>query len=85
MVSVALEQIAEMFRVCVDDDTRGTAALAEKVQRDVLTGIEQYGQTISNAETIYAFEVDGFGNQLLLDDANVPRYCESHGILPFML
>ena len=44
-------------------------ALADEVE----TALKQYA-TYNHPEfgTIYAFEVDGFGNHLLMDDANVP-------------
>ena len=44
-------------------------ALADKVE----TALKKYA-TYNHPEfgTIYAFEVDGFGNHLLMDDANVP-------------
>lgn len=47
----------------------GAAALG----RDIRAGIEKYG-TVEDTEfgEMYAYEVDGLGNQLLMDDAGVP-------------
>ncbi|MBA5770771.1 glycoside hydrolase family 125 protein, partial [Escherichia coli] len=46
---------------------------AVTLQNDIQLGIEKFGTY--NHPTfgeIFAFEVDGLGNQLLMDDANVP-------------
>lgn len=45
----------------------------EKLRNEVKEGIEKYG-VINHKEfgKIYAYEVDGLGNYLLMDDANVP-------------
>ncbi|HDU7437487.1 glycoside hydrolase family 125 protein [Listeria monocytogenes] len=50
-----------------------TIKQAATLQNDIQLGIEKFGTY--NHPTfgeIFAFEVDGFGNQLLMDDANVP-------------
>lgn len=39
---------------------------------DIRTGVQEYGLATHNGETILAYEVDGLGNQLLMDDANLP-------------
>ncbi|MBC1649753.1 glycoside hydrolase family 125 protein [Listeria booriae] len=46
---------------------------ANTLRNDIQTGIEKFG-TYKHPTfgEIYAFEVDGLGNQLLMDDANVP-------------
>lgn len=54
----------------------GKAALAQEctdLANEVETALKQYA-TYNHPKygTIYAFEVDGFGNHLLMDDANVP-------------
>ena len=49
------------------------AAKAEKLGKEIQQGIETHG--VVNHPThgkIYAYEVDGLGNSLLMDDANVP-------------
>jgi uncharacterized protein len=57
--AVSLERLGEML------DDAGALALATEVR----TGIAQHGVV---DERLYAYEVDGRGNALLLDDANVP-------------
>lgn len=50
-----------------------TVKQAVTLKNDIQLGIEKFGT--SNHPTfgeIFAFEVDGLGNQLLMDDANVP-------------
>lgn len=51
------------------EQAKECAALADEVE----TALKQYA-TYNHPKygTIYAFEVDGFGNHLLMDDANVP-------------
>ena len=68
---VSLRQAAEMLEALDGDQDTATdmRALAREVE-DALAEYavvehEKYGK-------IYAFEVDGFGSRLLMDDANVP-------------
>ena len=53
----------------------------QTLKREIQQGIERYG-TVEHKEfgTIYAFETDGLGNHLLMDDANVPSLMA----LPFL-
>ena len=58
------------------DAVSGKPAMAAEcadLALEVETALKKYG-TFNHAEygTIYAFEVDGFGNQYFMDDANVP-------------
>jgi len=56
----------------VNNDT-ATAAECTALADEVASSLQQYA--VYNHPTygkIYAFEVDGFGNQMLMDDANVP-------------
>lgn len=49
------------------------AAQAEKIAREIRNGIETFA--VVHDETfgeIYAYEVDGLGNRLMMDDANIP-------------
>lgn len=68
---VSLKQAAEMIEEISDDKVLAAEliALAEEVQ----AAIQKYG-IVNHPKygAIYAFEVDGFGNHLLMDDANVP-------------
>ena len=66
-----LRQLSEIYRGARRDAAFATecAALADEIQGAVL----RYGTAphLSYGE-IYAYEVDGFGNRLFMDDANVP-------------
>ena len=71
MAVVALGQIAELARVVYGDPSLEAVAL--ELRAEVEAGIQMHA-TVQHPEfgTVYAFEVDGLGNHLLMDDANVP-------------
>lgn len=53
----------------------GGAALAaamRDLRQTIVEGVQNYGTTTSTGEQVYCYEVDGLGNCLLMDDANVP-------------
>ncbi len=67
----SLKQIAEILKTVYK-----TKALADKcleLAKEVEDAIQEYA-VVEHKEfgKIYAYEVDGFGGQLLMDDANVP-------------
>lgn len=68
---LALENIAEIAREVYGD--RGLADDAQSLAADIAAGIERHG-VVSHPDfgDIYAYEVDGLGNALLMDDANMP-------------
>ena len=51
-----------------DELAREVTALATEVE----TALAQYAIADTPEGTVWAYEVDGFGSQLLMDDANVP-------------
>lgn len=68
---VSLKQAAEMLREISGDSK--TASEMEALRDEVEKALHQYA--IVNHEKygkIYAYEIDGFGNRLMMDDANVP-------------
>ncbi len=71
MAVSSLKKMAEILTKVNGDGTKATEcmALADEVEAALkqyaVVDHPKYGQ-------IYAFEVDGFGNRLLMDDANVP-------------
>jgi uncharacterized protein len=68
---VSLGQLAEMLRdVYRENDA---ADEADRLAAEIHDGIEMHG-VMHHPEfgRIYAYEVDGLGNQLLCDDANIP-------------
>ncbi|WP_339271882.1 glycoside hydrolase family 125 protein [Paenibacillus sp. FSL K6-1330] len=68
---VVLGYLAEISRDVLRDPE--LEAEAEKLAGEIRHGIESYG-VIEHPEygKIYAYETDGIGNHLLMDDANVP-------------
>lgn len=67
---VSLRQMAEMANAILHDAALANEAtgLAAEVER----ALAQHAIAHTAAGTIWAYEVDGFGSQLLMDDANVP-------------
>jgi meiotically up-regulated gene 157 (Mug157) protein len=66
----SLRQLAEMVHAILHDDTLANDAtsLAAEVER----ALRQHAIATAPEGTIWAYEIDGYGSQLLMDDANVP-------------
>lgn len=71
MAVVALGELAEIEENVYHDQTQ--ADRASKMRQEVHDGIQQYG-IVHDAKygDVYAYEVDGRGNYILMDDANIP-------------
>jgi hypothetical protein len=69
--AVSLEQLSEIYAQVIRDP-----AFAEECSdfaREVRAAVAQYARARHlNYGEIYAYEVDGFGNRLFMDDSNVP-------------
>lgn len=69
---LVLDYVQEIFSSVLDDEK--IVGRAKKLQTEIRTGIEEYGTTTNAAgERIYAYETDGLGNYLIMDDGNVPN------------
>lgn len=69
--AVVLGYIAEISRVIWNDTELEKEALA--LEGEIRRGIEKFGLIDHPVYgTMYAYETDGMGNHLLMDDANVP-------------
>ena len=66
----SLRQLAEMAHAILRDD--GLANDAHSLAVEVEQALRQHGLASIAQGSIWAYEVDGFGGQLLMDDANVP-------------
>jgi meiotically up-regulated gene 157 (Mug157) protein len=66
----ALRQLAEMVQAIFGD--AALARDASSLASEVAVALRRYGVVDGGAGTIWAYEVDGFGSRLLMDDANVP-------------
>lgn len=55
-------------------------AKAEKLCAEIEKGIEEFAVVETENGKVYAYEVDGLGNKLMMDDANVPSLLS----LPYM-
>jgi len=66
----SLRQLAEMAHEVLKAD--GLANDAHGLADEVEQALRQYGLAPTSQGSIWAYEVDGFGSQLLMDDANVP-------------
>jgi uncharacterized protein len=66
----SLRQLAEMARTILHDD--GLATNANDLAKEVEAALRQHAIANTPEGTIWAYEVDGYGSQLLMDDANVP-------------
>jgi meiotically up-regulated gene 157 (Mug157) protein len=71
MAVVALGQLEEIERDVYHNVVK--AQRAKALRTEVQTGIQTWGvQFTPNYGYVYAYEVDGLGNAILMDDANVP-------------
>ena len=66
----SLRQLAEMAAAILHD--YALANDAQALATEVEAALPEYATTKRPGGTIWAYEVDGFGRQLLMDDANVP-------------
>jgi len=68
---VSLKQAAQMMRDIKKDNA--TAKVLDALAAEVEKALKEYA-IVKHPKygNIYAFEIDGFGNHLLMDDANVP-------------
>lgn len=69
--AVVLEYISEIAEVVLKDNELKDKAL--EFSKEIRAAIEKYA-VLNNYQfgSVYAYEVDGFGQYLLMDDANVP-------------
>lgn len=68
---VALNHLAEIFKVELSD--KSFARECEDLAQEVTNALKAYGKALHGKHnSVYAYEVDGFGNQLFMDDANAP-------------
>ena len=69
--AVSLRQLAEMFTEITHD--RDFSAECRGFAGEIETALAKYGHIQDSVGgDVWAYEVDGFGNQLFMDDANVP-------------
>jgi uncharacterized protein len=66
----SLRQLADMATAILND--RAMAAEAGSLAKEVETALRQYAIIDTPAGSIWAYEVDGYGGHVLMDDANVP-------------
>jgi meiotically up-regulated gene 157 (Mug157) protein len=67
---VTLNQLEEIYATALSQ--RVFAAECHELALQVSKAVNEYGKPTPGAHPVYAYEVDGFGNQLFMDDANVP-------------
>ena len=68
--AVALEHIAEIAREVYRDS--GLSARASELSAQIREAIAKYAVVPCVEKPYYAYEVDGFGQYLVMDDANIP-------------
>jgi uncharacterized protein len=66
----ALRQLSQMSHEILHDDMLANEAAA--LATEVTNALRQYAIARTASGSIWAYEVDGYGSQLLMDDANVP-------------
>lgn len=79
---VILGYLAEIFEEIYHEKT--AVEEANQLKEEINRGIEECGIVEHEGKKVYAYEVDGLGNYVLMDDANVPSllaapylgYCE---------
>ena len=68
---VALKQLAEMLSSVSSEQK--LARECRTLAQEITAAVNSYGKAfVRRYGLVYAYEVDGFGNELFMDDANVP-------------
>lgn len=68
---VALKQLAEILLTVLSE--RKLANECRALAQEITAAVNTYGKAVVRRRgLVYAYEVDGFGNKLFMDDANVP-------------
>lgn len=68
---LSLNQLTSIYRDVLDENELAT--ICEEMAIEIHNAVEKYAVSEHlNFGEIYAYEVDGFGNKLFMDDANVP-------------
>ncbi|KAI8099011.1 meiotically up-regulated gene 157 protein [Halteromyces radiatus] len=69
MISVELDHLSQLIR----DKNATLANQASQLSKDIREAIFKYGVVdLPDHGKVFAYEVDGYGAQLIMDDANVP-------------
>lgn len=72
-LALALDRLGDLLAEVVGDADQ--ADRSRRLAADIRTGLDHHGTIDSpdgSGRTIWAYEVDGLGNHVFLDDANVP-------------
>jgi len=67
---VSLRQLGEMSNEVLHD--AAFAGECDALAREVEAAVGKYGRRKESDGEVWAYEVDGYGNQLFMDDANIP-------------
>ena len=68
---VALKQLAEILSTVLSEQK--LAGECHALAQEITAAVDKYGKAVvRRSGLVYAYEVDGFGNKLFMDDANVP-------------
>jgi len=71
MAAQGLHALAEIATSVMND--AATAQTASKLENDVRSAIKQFGRArTKDGEIVWAYEIDGLGNAIVVDDANLP-------------
>ena len=66
----SLRRLADMSSAILNDSSLAGDCLS--LATEVESAASQYGRIHQNSGDVWAYEVDGYGNQLFMDDANLP-------------
>ncbi len=74
MASVELTNTAEVLSAVAPREQESLIDELNSLSNEIRVGIERFGRVVHpvTKETVYAYEVDGYGGAVFMDDANVP-------------